>query len=98
MEPRDRLRRLFVGAALDLAAACRESGELQEAESTCRAILARDNLEERAHRLLMHTLAEAGRVADALRHYAVLATLFREELGIAPSAETEALVAVLRSR
>lgn len=91
MEPRDRLRRRFADAALDLARGYHEAGHFDEAATTCRAILARDNLDERAHRLLMEVLADSGRPADALRHHNVLVALFREELGIAPSAETAAL-------
>jgi predicted ATPase/DNA-binding SARP family transcriptional activator len=89
--PRDRLRRRYADAALQLAAVHHAEGRFIDAEAACRALLARDNLDERAHRMLMATLADAGRPADAIRHFAVLTTLFREELGIAPSAETAAL-------
>jgi predicted ATPase/DNA-binding SARP family transcriptional activator len=91
LEPRDRLRRRFADAAVDLAACYHAQQRYDQAAATCRAILARDNLDERAHRLLMQVLADSGRPADALRHHGVLVTLFREELGIAPSAETAAL-------
>jgi DNA-binding SARP family transcriptional activator len=91
LEPRDRLRRRFADAAVDLATCYHAQHRHDEAATTCRALLARDNLDERAHRLLMEVLAAAGRPADALRHYNVLVALFREELGIGPSAETLAL-------
>jgi DNA-binding SARP family transcriptional activator len=95
LEPRDRLRRRFADAAVDLASSQLELRAYDAAAATCRALLARDNLDERAHRLLMRALADAGRPADALRHHAVLVALFREELGIAPSRETADLVARL---
>jgi predicted ATPase/DNA-binding SARP family transcriptional activator len=91
LQPRDRLHRRFADAAVDLAAGYHARQRYDDAATTCRALLARDNLDERAHRLLMEVLADAGRPADALRHYNVLVALFREELGIGPSADTLAL-------
>ncbi|HEX6307599.1 MAG TPA: BTAD domain-containing putative transcriptional regulator [Longimicrobiales bacterium] len=93
VEPRDRLRRCYADAAVELAECYHRLQRYDEAIVTSRALLARDNLEERAHRLLMQSLADSGRPADALRHHGILTTLFREELGIGPSAETAALVA-----
>ncbi|HEX6134445.1 MAG TPA: BTAD domain-containing putative transcriptional regulator [Longimicrobiales bacterium] len=97
LEPRDRLRRRFTDAAVELAECYHGLRRYEEAIATSRALLARDNLEERAHRLLMRSLADSGRPADALRHHGILTTLFREELGIAPSAETTALVTTITS-
>jgi predicted ATPase/DNA-binding SARP family transcriptional activator len=87
-EPRDRLRRRYAAAAIELAALYEAGGRHDAAAETCRRLLARDNLEERAHRLLMQSLAAAGRTAEALRHHQVMVALFREELDAAPSIET----------
>jgi predicted ATPase/DNA-binding SARP family transcriptional activator len=95
--PRERLRRAYADAALQLAATYREAGSLQRAEAVCRELLGRDNLDERAHRLLMQILADAGRPAEALRHLNVLTALLREELSIMPSPETLALADTLRN-
>ncbi|HSK20799.1 MAG TPA: BTAD domain-containing putative transcriptional regulator [Longimicrobiales bacterium] len=92
LEPRDRLHRQFADAAVDLAACHQAAGRHDAAAATCRALLARDTLDERAHRLLIQALADNGRPADAVRHYGVMAALFREELGITPSVETRELV------
>jgi DNA-binding SARP family transcriptional activator len=55
----------FADAAVELAGCHRACGDHEAAAATCRALLARDNLDERAHRLLMQALADAGRPADA---------------------------------
>ena len=89
---RDRLHRRFADAAVELAGCYHAAAQFDEAAATSRALLARDNLDERAHRLLMESLAAAGRPAEAMRHHAVMVALFREELGIAPSRETTALI------
>ena len=93
LEPRDHLRRRYIDAALKLATACHSAGRLPESENALRALLARNNLDERAHRLLLRVLADSGRKTDALRHHTVMTALLREELGIAPSRETLAVVA-----
>jgi predicted ATPase/DNA-binding SARP family transcriptional activator len=98
LEPRDHLRRRFIDAALHLATAYHRMDRMREAEDTLRALLARNNLDERAHRLLLRVLADAGRKTDALRHHAIMTALLREELGIAPSRETVALVAEITAQ
>jgi DNA-binding SARP family transcriptional activator len=93
LEPREHLRRRFIESALKLATALHAANRLHDAEETLRALLARNNLDERAHRLLLRVLGDAGRKTDALRHHAIMTALLREELGIAPSRETAAVVA-----
>ena len=46
---------------------------------------------ESGYRLLMESLAARGEVAEALRVYDRLRILLHDELGIAPSAESQAL-------
>jgi SARP family transcriptional regulator, regulator of embCAB operon len=48
-------------------------------------------LRESGHRLLMRSLAAEGNPAEALRAYDALQRLLRDELGVSPSAETQAL-------
>jgi predicted ATPase/DNA-binding SARP family transcriptional activator len=92
LEPRDRLQRRFADGGVELASCHHAQGQFDEAVATCRVVLAHDNLDERAHRVLLQSLADTGRRAEAMRHYAVMLALFREELGIAPATETAALI------
>jgi SARP family transcriptional regulator, regulator of embCAB operon len=80
--------------ALELAGrACLELGgtELDTAERSARALVARAPFRESGYRLLMETLAARGNAAEALRIYERLRALLREELGAAPSGETQDL-------
>jgi DNA-binding SARP family transcriptional activator len=54
--------------------------------------LAIDPFRESAHRLLIRAYLAAGEHGAAMRAYAACREQFREELGVAPSAETAALV------
>ena len=68
--------------------ACR-LGEALEATLTA---LAGDPLRESAHRLLIRIHLEEGNAGEALRHYRSCRRLFRERLGVAPSARLDELV------
>ena len=59
-------------------------------------LLADDPLQEQHHRTVMRLHAAAGRREAALAQYTQLQTLLREELGLTPVAETQALAASLR--
>ena len=54
-------------------------------------VLAHDPYDEHALRLLMRAHADAGRPAAALARYAATRELLIDELGVSPSAETEAV-------
>lgn len=54
-------------------------------------LVALDPLREASHLTLMRALAEAGDRAQALQHYAACRDLLKQELGISPGAEIEAL-------
>jgi TolB-like protein len=60
------------------------------------ACIARDIFREDAHRLALRALAAQGRRAEALRHYGSLAERLKQELGIQPADETQALYKELR--
>jgi DNA-binding SARP family transcriptional activator len=76
----------YAAAAASLAA-----GDWIDVESSSRQMLARDPFDEVALRHLMASLARSGRAASALAAFADFRSHLAEELGIDPSAETEAL-------
>lgn len=83
--------------ALDqLAALAFADGEMQLALATAQRWVAHDPLNEAAHRRLIEAHAALGARALALQAYAALKAALARELGLAPAAETEALVARLR--
>ncbi len=61
------------------------------AQRAARDLVARSPFRETGHRLLMEALAATGNVAEALHVYDDLRVLLREELGVAPAAEVQAL-------
>lgn len=95
-EHRDRLRRLAVELNLALGAALEDSGDHAAAAELYHALVTREDLNEEAHRRLMHAWARAGQRPRALRHYDRLVALLREELDAEPEAETADLYDSLR--
>ncbi len=80
--------------SLELSAdACIHIGgsELDTAERSARSLVAKAPFRESGHRLLMEVLAARANRAEALQAYERLRVLLREELGAAPSPETQAL-------
>jgi DNA-binding SARP family transcriptional activator len=67
------------------------SHERASAERCGRALVELEPFRESGYRLLMEALAEQGNVAEALRVYESLRTLVREELGVGPGPETQAV-------
>lgn len=65
--------------------------ELNTAERAARRLVEIAPLRESGARLLMDVLARRGNRAEALLAYDALRTALREELGVAPSPETQAL-------
>jgi DNA-binding SARP family transcriptional activator len=92
-EQRRRLEEVLVRSLELVGRACVAiaGGELDTAERNARALIARAPYRESGHRLLMETLAARGNTAEALLVYDALRTRLRDELGAAPSAETQAL-------
>jgi DNA-binding SARP family transcriptional activator len=66
-------------------------GRHEDARDACERLLRREPLRESVHRQLMTTLAALGKRADALAHYAALVDQLRRDLGVPPSAQTQAL-------
>jgi pentatricopeptide repeat protein len=82
----------YAAAALEIGGA-----EVAGAERASRRLIGREPYRESAYRLLMKVMAQRGNVADALRVYEQLKVLLREELGVSPSPQTQALqVSLLR--
>ncbi len=81
----------------DLAASVVESlaaGNLHRAEPAiglARQLLGRDRLREPVYRALMTLLARVGNRSEALRTYAQCEAALRDELGVRPASETEAV-------
>jgi TolB-like protein/Flp pilus assembly protein TadD len=73
-----------------------QSEQLEAAFDFARRALAEDELNEEAHRVLIRCFAAAGRRTEALRHYEVLKTHLASQLGVAPEADTYALMDRIR--
>jgi DNA-binding SARP family transcriptional activator len=67
------------------------AGELDTAERSARTLIARSPYRESGYRLLMEALAARGNGAEALLAYEALRQRLRDELGAAPSAQTQQL-------
>jgi DNA-binding SARP family transcriptional activator len=70
-------------------------GEVDAAERSGRRLVELAPFRESGHRLLMEAMAARGNVAEALLAYERLRTLLRDELGIPPGRELQALHARL---
>ena len=88
---RDELRRAFESALLATGRMQAAAGLHQAAAAAFRKAVAHEPLNESAHRELMNCWARLGETARAVRHYEELAGVLREQVGVAPAAETEAL-------
>jgi DNA-binding SARP family transcriptional activator len=67
------------------------SGNHDEATRLATSAIADDPYDEESHRLLMAALLAAGNCAAALQAYSHCRRILADELGVSPSAETEAL-------
>jgi DNA-binding SARP family transcriptional activator len=92
-EVRRRLEGMHLRALELLAEACVHIGgaELDTGERTARRLIALEPYRESGHRFLMQIFDARGNRAEALKLYDTLRTLLRDELGIAPSPQTQQL-------
>jgi predicted ATPase/DNA-binding SARP family transcriptional activator len=88
---RDELRRAFESALLAAGRLQTAAGRHQAAAAAFRRAVAHEPLNETAHRELMSSWARLGETARAVRHYEELTELLRDQVGVAPAAETTAL-------
>ncbi len=65
--------------------------ELATAQRAARDLVSRSPFRETGHRLLMEALGATGNVAEALQVYEELRCLLRDELGVTPAPEVQAL-------
>jgi predicted ATPase/DNA-binding SARP family transcriptional activator len=93
---REELRRKYLQVLLSLGRLRLAAGRQAEAAEAYRQAIAHDGYLEAAHRGLMRCWARQGEPGQALRQYQGLLALLRDELGLAPSAETTALFDRLR--
>ena len=88
---RDELRRRFESALLATGRLHAAAGRREAAVTAFRRAIEHEPLNEVAHRELMTCWAELGQTARAVRHYAELAQLLADQVGVRPAAETTAL-------
>jgi len=88
---RDELRRAFESALLAAGRLQAAAGRHQAAAAAFRKAVAHEPLNESAHRELMNCWVRLGETARAVRHYEELVGVLRDQVGVAPAAETEAL-------
>ena len=93
---RQRLTSLRLDLLQRLAQARAEAGDGEGAIAAARQLNALDPLREEGHRLLIRLLAASGNRSAALKQHESCAQVLREELGIAPDAETERLAEAIR--
>src|SRR5258708_2730096 len=94
---RERLLELALGAMVRLGEQELAAGRAEHALKVGRRAIALNNMREDAHRLIVQSLAAAGRKAEALKHYQDLVALLERELNAEPDAATRSLAAELRS-
>jgi predicted ATPase/DNA-binding SARP family transcriptional activator len=94
---RERLRSMAVTALTRLALLQEERGDIAAGLECARRLVALDPWLEEGHRAAMRLLALSGEPAGALNQFETLRRILSEELGAAPSAETVALHAAIRS-
>jgi adenylate cyclase len=78
-----------------LATAHRQAGDHDSAIAAATRLVGLDELREDSHRLLIETLAAAGRRAEALRAFETCRAILKRELGVVPDPETSALVRLI---
>jgi DNA-binding SARP family transcriptional activator len=92
---RERLWQAYVAATLALASYYLENGQPQLALEHCNKIIHTDPLIEDAHRYAMRVHAATGNRAGVIRQYELCQQTLAEELGAAPSSQTNLLYKTL---
>jgi DNA-binding SARP family transcriptional activator len=95
---RERFRQLRLHRLEQLSERARRHGRFSLALEAALAAVAAEPLRESAHRQVMRIHLAEGNPAEALRQYELVRRLLRDELGLAPSPPTRAVVAGLLGR
>jgi ATP/maltotriose-dependent transcriptional regulator MalT/DNA-binding SARP family transcriptional activator len=88
---RERLQKRYLFAVETLAGLHADRRELQRAIELYQHLLAQDSYREVAHRELMRCYYRLGDRAAAIKQYQICVEILREDLGLDPAEETEAL-------
>lgn len=96
--PREALKDIYLTLLDQLAAYYVRANEMERAIEKWKKIIAHDAGREDAYRRLMQCYAERGQRALAMRWYDACAQALREQLGVEPDAETQALYQRLRKQ
>lgn len=94
---RERIRLLYLSAMEWLMGFYGQHGELERSLETGLQILRQDPLREDIHRAVMRIYHASGRRAQAVRQYEHCRNVIRQELGIDPMPETQALIARIQA-
>jgi predicted ATPase/DNA-binding SARP family transcriptional activator len=92
LSARDRYRALYLDAALQSVQQLRAQGEYAAAIALAEQVLAIDPTNERAYQHCLFCWVALGKRDVALRLYRALERTLREELGVDPAPETQALL------
>jgi DNA-binding SARP family transcriptional activator/pimeloyl-ACP methyl ester carboxylesterase len=92
------LRRSLTDAIKHLIELHNSQGDYEQAIPYARRWLSLDPLHEPAHRQLMQLYALSGQQSAALRQYQECQRILKEELGVEPEEETQALYKTIKSR
>jgi predicted ATPase/DNA-binding SARP family transcriptional activator len=95
VEASDRCEALATRLQTELARLLEQAGQRQAAVEVARQLVARDTLSEDSHALLIGLLARSGDRSGALAQLDACRASLDQAFGVAPSAETRALVADL---
>ncbi|MCJ7737562.1 MAG: tetratricopeptide repeat protein [Anaerolineae bacterium] len=95
---RERLRGLLLEVLKRLANEARGRGDYERALTYARRLAVEDPWTEEVHQEVMRLCHLLGRDAEALRQYAICRQFLADELGVAPSPETTALLAEITAR
>ena len=95
---RQALVRLQVDLLRRLAQLHIQAGDREAAIAVTRRQLARDELDETTHRLLIGLYAEKGDRAQALQQFTTCVEVLKQQLGIEPDAATLKLVGEIKSK
>jgi len=87
---RERLSDAYEDALAEVAEQRLRAGDMAGARESADRLLARDQLREEAHAVLLRVYGRTGSRAQVIRQYRRLATLLDDELGVEPLPETDA--------